>query len=341
MRRSYISSFDTLALSRKGYGAVGLLLVCVLLLAAAVEGLLRLDDTPKGLPFESTRTGTMVDQLRKTGKGFDYFFVGSSMCATDVSPADFIEEMETLTGRAVSAYNGGVNGARVLDTEVIYDVLWSKVPIGNLVFIVSPGACHALIHPEIVESYGMLHEKGSLTRFDNALMRLHLFKYRRQYREFRYQFYLLRTRSLEADLSRRIGPNRLGWLPMQGGFIAVSDVTTVEARRNPIWDGWRVQDEVVQSLKLTINRARKNGAKSVIVAAPQPERFSETMTDPDSIWRSFLDAMAGAARETGSTFVDLHSLSEFGSEAFFDLAHLKNDDARRFSRLLARKLAGP
>jgi hypothetical protein len=333
-----------LQLSRRGVFSLLAMGMIALAVVAAFETLARLDPHPKALPFESTRTGTIVDYLRSTKPRLDFLFLGSSQCAYNVSPDDFIA---AYTGAKVEAFNAGIPGAGIIDVNALYQNLFTEVPVKHVVIFATLSGALAPQDRRLLDNYGSDYVAGRLSVPEDALMQLHLFRYRMQWRDLRYQVYALRDLSLAGDLERRLGPHGRGWWPGQGRWEAEADLNDADAATPTADDsmqrafqerGWTAPPQVFTSLGQAIRTAQARGASVTLAIPPHPPRFMRLMRDPEGDWTRFTAQMQQLARDTGSRFLDHHRLPDFDDRSFFDHTHLKTDEARRYSRVLARAL---
>jgi len=336
MPRSSIFSFNTLRLSPAG--AIRLMftaVVAVVVIALAETGL-RLDPRPKALPFETTRTGTLFDHLERNAQDIDTLLIGSSQCAYNISPAQ-IQAVYQQHEQAIEPFNAGVPGASVRVVNQLYPLMTQSGTPEQLWIVVSPQGMMAPDKEELHANYGSAYLAGELSLPEQQLMQLHLFKYRRQLRDLRFQAYALADQSVAGDLGRRLGPYGKGWRPGQGRWDTEAQVVDIENADIPKRD-YTVTPEVLRSLQRTINEAQQAGSQVTLIIPPHPPRFDRLMSNPETQWAEFRNAMQELTQQTGARLVDHHRHEAFGNDAFFDYTHLKNADAERYSRVLAEAM---
>ncbi len=338
MPRLSIFSFDTLRISPGSIFHLVKVVVVALVMVAAAELIVRLDPMPKALAFESTRTGTIFDYMYQRRPKLNCLFIGSSQCAYNISPADLIEHWPAGSGSGMNAFNMGIPAACISDVNTIYRKLGADFDTDFLVFVVTPSGGLAKSDLRLIDNYGIDDLTGRLSTAERWLSNLYLFRYRRQYRNLRYQVYALIDRNLSGDIKRRLGPYARGWWPGEGRFDSEVDLNQQVDEPNRKRRQWIVPDIVFQSLQRTVLLAQRRGAEVILLVPPHPPRFNRVMIDPDAEWQHFLSRLGAIAQVTGCRVIDHHALVEFTDIHFFDYTHLKNNDARRYSRFLTGSL---
>ena len=329
-------------LTARGLSSIALSLGIALILVAACEGAVHLVRSPKALPFESTRTGTMAElALTQVDARVDVAFIGSSQCVGAVSPREFTAEWEKLTGQHVTAINMGVNGAVVRDIEAFHDVVVSRLKARTLVLLVGvPGAVDTGAGG-VSHSYGMDWLRGDLGLVNDAVMRLWLFRYRRLWRDARWQLYVGRTRSLAGDLARRTGPDGDGWVPTGMGFGVFAPKVDhgLSADTKPLWDHWQMPSDAIAAVRGTLLRATENGSRVIIVVPPLAPRAARLYGDLAECHAELRRGLTEASRGLDVPLLDLHSPPGFSDAEFYDPFHVHGSAALPFSRLLADEMA--
>lgn len=338
MNLSSIFNFKTLIFSRRDVVKLASVIFTATMLITTAEVILRMDKTPKALPFESTRTGTLVDYAIRNPSPYDYLFLGSSQCAYNISPNHFNHEWELAGGGTVRSMNIGIPGSNIRTVAAFYEKCGDLFKTETLVIVASIVGGDAYIQEKISNNYGTDYLEGSLHPAEQAMMTLNLFKYRRQYRDLRYQFYVIKKRSLIADLDRRIGPYGLGWHPGQGGFLKMTDENAIAETSSKEKKEYILTNPAETDLQKNISSATADGCKVIILVPPQPPRFNKLMKNPDEEWFNFLKQMRDLAAKKNCILLDHHSLKDFPDASFFDSTHLRNNEAERYSRFLAREL---
>jgi len=338
MRRLSIFNFNTLQVSTSGWLQLVRILIVAVMVVAAAEMTVRLDQSPKALAFEATRTGTIVDFMYTHKPELDFLFIGSSQCAYNISPADMIDNWQTRHGRQITAFNHGIPGACITDVNMLYEKLGKSYNVKNLVIVVTPNGGVAPSDSRLIDNYGVDDLTGQLPVAEKCLSNLHLFRYRRQYRDLRYQVYTFADVNLAGDIKRRLGPYSLGWRPGEGRFDTETDINALPQlmKRKP--RQWLVADTVFQSLHETVILAGKRNTHVILLVPPHPPRFHTTMIDPESEWDQFIQSLNRIARQTGCQVIDHHDLPQFTDSDFFDYTHLKNKAAQRYSRFLSQPI---
>lgn len=367
MSRLSIFSFNTLHLGTSDLIRLATVLMISLGVVASAEALVRLDGSPKALPFSSTDQGTVFDYLLRFRPKTDFFFIGSSQCKCNVSPYDFEAQWRGLTGEEVRAFNGGINGANPSTLGPIYDQLGRALNIVTLVILISPDDLYAGEDKQVTGSYGLDFLAGRLPPGEKLLMNLYLFRYRRQYRDLQYQYYVLTEGLPHSDLSLRLGPHGKGWGPTTGRLVpfGAQGFETVTQRDLPRESSFYPQ--AIRDLEQNIRTAQRRGRRVVLVVPPHPPRYEEFSSGygtmfyvrgkvvlvlppypPDHVkravgtaamWSEFDRILQRITKETGALVIDHHDLPEFGDDQFADYHHLLNHSARDYSRVLARALA--
>ncbi|MGD9854100.1 MAG: hypothetical protein AB7U20_04035 [Planctomycetaceae bacterium] len=231
-------------------------------------------------------------------------------------------------------------GCNIRTVGAFYAAFQKQLNAVSTVLVCAPLGVNGPIVTDAIDCPGRDYLSGLLPIPEQALMELNAFRYRRQYRDLRYQYYILRTRRIEGDLERRLGPFQCGWRPGQGAFLASTDfsaaaegdTTTARIKIDPNPAVW-------QALTETIRRGLAVGTQLVCLVPPQPPRFDRVIESPTETWDSFLSELSRTCRQEGVLLLDQHQLAEFGDESFFDHTHLKNDAARRYSVILGQELA--
>ena len=339
MRRSSIFSFETLCLDRRSWMRGSFVLAITLGVVCTGEALLRLDSAPKSLPFQNTRVGTIMDVLSRVDAHVPaVVFLGSSQCAYNISPNDVWESWGL--DEPVSAINVGMPGCNIRTVNEFYAAFQSDLAGPLTVFVCAPLGMNGPIVADSIKTPGGDYLLHQLPGPEQQLMGLYLFRYRRQYRDLRYQYYLFTKHRAEADLVRRLGPNRCGWRPGQGAFLASTDsnlATGEHSRKNRI----TISDDPIvwQSLSETISTAQSRGSRVICLVPPQPPRFDDTIEQADEMWTRFITRLSEVCEARRVLFLDHHRLDEFGDACFFDYTHFKNADAVRYSRYLGEHFA--
>jgi hypothetical protein len=313
------------------------MLAVTAVLVAAVNLVMAMDSTPKSLPFKSTRLGTALDMRLKEGtEPVDILFIGNSQSGYNISPGDLLEELglaDQMTGFNLG--QGGLTLGAYTSLFVETSEYWNP---GTAVFVLGLANVAAESNLELEEEYGWRCLRQELSPPEQLLMRLPLFRYRRQYRELRYQVYLLRTRSPKADLARRLGADGMGWFPGQGGFLertVIVDAPFSEDSADLLTLSFEA--EAFEALKRAVIHAKTIGSTPVLLIPPQPERFF-IQYDPKSV-QGVLADIARFASEQDVLLIDHARHPALVEDDFFDYTHLKNSSAQKYSRLLAADLA--
>lgn len=366
MSRLSIFSFESLRLAKPDLLRLVAAVTVALGVVASAEAFVRLDPSPKALPFSSTDLGTLFDSLLRHPLPFDFFFIGSSQCKCNVSPAAFEEAWRQRTGETVRAMNGGINGADPSSLREIYEPLGKMLKIKTLVILLSPDGLYSGAARQLTQSYAMDYLTGRLPRVEQGLMHLHLFRYRRQFRDLAYQHDVLTEGSLRGDLRLRLGPHGKGWHPTteRFGTLGMENFETVTRRELPRESSFF--PPAIQDLEKTIRTAQARGRRVVLVVPPHPPRYEEiagghgTMfydgekvvavlppyppghveraVGSAAMWSQFDQILRGLAERTGVVVVDHHRLPQFQDEQFADYHHLYREAARDYSRVLAQAL---
>jgi hypothetical protein len=186
------------------------------LFVGVVEGVLRLDRSPKALPFHDLRTGTLVDHLFLGRASYDWLLLGSSRCVVNLDPRVF-DRAAVAKGRAPETFfNAGLHGFSASATLEFFERFFHASARRGVVLILSPYDVDDN-RGVIQSSYGYRFFSGNRNIADRILMGSYLFRYRLQYRDLRYLYYVVRGRGLKGDVSRRVGS--AGFVETQGELI--------------------------------------------------------------------------------------------------------------------------
>jgi hypothetical protein len=274
-------------------------------------------------------------RLKEGTRPVDILFIGNSQSGYNISPGDLLDELglaDQMTGFNLG--QGGLTLGAYTSLFVETSEYWNP---GTAVFVLGLANLAAESNLELEEEYGWRSLRHELSVPEQLLMRLPLFRYRRQYRELRYQVYLLRSRSSKADLVRRLGADGMGWFPGQGGFLertVIVDAPFPEDSADLLTLSFEA--EAFEALKRAVIHAKAIGSTPVLLVPPQPERFF-IQYDPKSV-QGVLADIARFASEQDVLLIDHARHPALVEDDFFDYTHLKNASAQKYSRMLAAEL---
>ncbi|MEM7244899.1 MAG: hypothetical protein AAF533_06115 [Acidobacteriota bacterium] len=323
-------------------------LVITVLVALAVVGggelVVRWLEGPKAWAFESTRTGTIVGSLAgegrlpEDGEPWDVLFFGNSVCAVNVAPTEFAAAWQEATGSSLDGFNVGIDGLYLPATDNLHEnVLAPRVPHRRLVLLLAPPSFQDGAQPLHVDSSGALLLSGRAPWGEVLVSRLELRRHRTQWRSASWVKSVLRTRDTRGDLDVRQGPSGRGWQPVDYQLSQEQLTVLADDVRTTFPEGWQVPESSERALSRIAEREQASGRELVVVLTPLPPRFLEAVARPEELLAEVTAAVQRAAPE--ATVLDLHAPSGFGDDDFSDLIHLRPESARRFSGLLARRLA--
>jgi hypothetical protein len=308
-----------------------------LLVCAALEGLLRLDDTSKALPFHDMRAGTLVDHLFLKNASYDWVAIGSSRCAVNFDPAVFRQTVQKALGSAPTTFNAGLHGLTVAPTLDFFGRFYDRSAKKGVILMLAPWET-VRADDKVPPSYGLRYYSGVRTVVDQVLMASYLFRYRALYRDPLYLYYLIRYQSFRRALVRRMGES--GFVPTQTKLIEFQrGLLSSEPKRQGLTAAeFQVAPDVMAALRSMAESLKKSNRKFVILITPSFEAVSSPDDKVvDERYTVFEEAVTRGLKSTDAVVISLIRPVGLEPRHFFGTDHLDEEGSVIFSREVARE----